>query len=97
LLESGIPEVCLKYNETFILGILEIQADVFNIQTHTKKNLIWTLQAAFCVIQETLHHTQKMWNSHNSSLVLNLDGVHAEMPSLLLQGLCKELLHHPNN
>jgi hypothetical protein len=25
------------------------------------------------------------------------DGVHAEMPSLLLQGMCKELLHHSNN
>jgi len=58
LLELGIPEVHLKYNETFIFGILEIQADLFNIKTQ-KKDLIWTLQAAFCVIQETRHHAQK--------------------------------------
>jgi len=36
-------------------------------------------------------------NSHNNLFVLNVDGVHAEMHSLLLQGLCKEILHHPNN
>jgi len=41
------------------MGILEIQADLFKIQTQ-KKDLIWTLQAAFCVIQETWHHAQKM-------------------------------------
>jgi hypothetical protein len=52
LLQLGIPEVFVKYNDTLILGILEIQVGLFNIQTE-KKALIWTLQVAFCIMQET--------------------------------------------